>query len=294
MSELTKRFSDQGDVATTAQLLETLGRARFESFVASGQLAAVWKGVYSQKEPDDAIKLNGLDLRASEPVALCLASAAAAYGFDTEDVVDLHVLTPNGHQLRSSDGLVVHRRDGAPLVDVSGRPMTAPAWTAVEVARALRRPRALATLDAALRSKTCERSDLVAAATAQRGRRGIVVVRDLIPFADAKAESPMESEARLVMHDGGLPTPELQYPIEDRYGITWHVDFAWPLCKLAVEFDGFDFHSSVEDLERDRRKRAALIDRKWTVLSIVGNDVRRRPWELVDRIGYLLNRADAA
>jgi hypothetical protein len=30
-------------------------------------------------------------------------------------------------------------------------------------------------------------------------------VRDLLGFASPKAESPMESEARLVMIDGGLP-----------------------------------------------------------------------------------------
>lgn len=286
-------FTAQGNVATTAQLLDAMGRARFESAVSSRQLAVVWTGIYSPQEPDDAVKLSGLDLRAGEPVALCLASAAAAYGFDTEDVIDLHVLTPDGHQLRSSDGLIVHRRDGAPIVTLDGRPITAPAWTAVEVARALRRPRALATLDAALRSRTCDQADLAAAAKLQKGRRGIVAVRDLIPFANAMAGSPMESEARLVMRDGGLPDPELQHPIEDRFGITWHVDFAWPLQRLAVEFDGFDFHSSPEDLAQDRKKRAALIERGWTVLSIVGADVRQRPWELVSRIGDLLDRAAA-
>ena len=92
---------------------------------------------------------------------------------------------------------------------VDGRSATSPAWTAVEVARQLRRPRALATLDAALRSGTCHRAELWRAAVKQAGRRGIVAVRDLIPLADARAESPMESEARLAMIDGELPIPEL-------------------------------------------------------------------------------------
>src|SRR6185312_907501 len=95
---------------------------------------------------------------------------------------------------------------------------TSPAWTAVEVARSLRRPRALATLDAALRSGTCQRVGLRRAAAQQAGRRGIVAVRDLIPLADGMAESAMESEARLAMLDGGLPRPVLQYEIIDGNG----------------------------------------------------------------------------
>ncbi len=211
----------QGGVATTGQLLDVIGRARFESQVNSGDLVAVWTGIYSRTEPTNELRLRGLDLRAGEPVAICLGTAANAYGFGVEDISDLHVLTPPGHQLRNSDGLVVHRREGAPLAMVEGRPATAPAWTAVEVARNLHRPRALATLDAALRSGTCDQRQLLLAAARQKGRRGIVNVRELIPLARPEAESPMESEARLAMHDGGLPDPELQYQIVDRDGRIW-------------------------------------------------------------------------
>ena len=64
--------------------------------------------------------------------------------------------------------------------------------------------------------------------TKQAGRRGIVVVRELLPLADPRADSPMESEARLVMIDGGLPMPELQYEVVDGRGKLRRLDFAWP------------------------------------------------------------------
>ena len=179
---------------------------------------------------------------------------------------------------------MVHRREGAPLTSLHGRTITAPGWTAVEVARALRRPRALATLDAALRSGTCTPRDLVLAAKAQAGRRGIVVVRELLPLARPQSESPMESEARLVMIDGGLPEPVLQYEIIDRDGRCWRVDFAWPDRRLAVEYEGFDFHSSPDALRHDRQKRAALEELGWQIISIVADDVRRRPVPMVRRI----------
>jgi hypothetical protein len=281
-------------VATAAQLITRLGRAAFETGVARGDLAPVWFGIYSRTDPDVMTRLAGVDLRAGEQVAICLGTAAAAYGFDTEDGSDLHVQNPVGRQLRNSDGLVVHRRDGAPLTVIDGRLATEPGWTAVEVARGLRRPRALATLDAALRSGSCDRRQLRSAAARQAGRRGIVMVRDLIPLADGRSESAMESEARLGMLDAGLPAPELQYEIIDRNFQTWRVDFAWPECRVAVEYDGFDFHSSPEALRRERRKRAALQEVGWTMLSIVVDDVRRRSWDMVRRIEGELSRSRAA
>jgi very-short-patch-repair endonuclease len=286
-------FATQGGVVATAQLLATIGRARFVSSVRRGDLVVVWTGVYSRDEPDTVLRLSGLDLRAGEPVAICLGTAAAAYGFDTENPSDLHVLNPVGHQLRSSDGLFVHRREGVPLGIIDGRPAAEPAWTAVEVARSLRRPRALATLDAALRSGTCDMHSLRAAVAKQAGRRGIVAVRDLVPLARAEAESPMESEARLAMHDHGLPEPLLQFTITDRSGRIWRVDFAWPEQQVAVEYDGFDWHSSQDDFRRDRQKVSALRDVGWRVLSIVDHDVRRRSWDMASRIEHMLETTAA-
>ncbi|MGV0800245.1 DUF559 domain-containing protein, partial [Mycolicibacterium elephantis] len=146
----------------------------------------------------------------------------------------------------------------------------------------------------ALRSGTCDARQLRVAAAQQAGRRGIVAVRELIPLARAEAESPMESEARLVMIDGGLAPTELQYEIVDRDFRTWRVDFAWPECRLAVEYDGFDWHSDQDQFRRDRLKRAALQEVGWSVLSVVFDDVRRRPWEMLRRIETELRRARAA
>ncbi|WP_193046054.1 PDDEXK family nuclease [Mycolicibacterium baixiangningiae] len=293
-TELRRLFDAQGGVATSAQILDVVSRRAMQRRLDAGDLSKVWPGIYCLGVPDDATRLRGLDLRAGEPVAICLSTAAAAYGFDTESVADLHVLNPVGHLLRDSDGLVVHRRDGAPLTEVDGRPATTPEWTAVEVARNLRRPRALATLDAALRSGTCDRRQLRSAAARQAGRRGIVSVRPLIPRADPLAESPMESEARLVMLDGGLRTPVLQHEILDRDRRIWRVDFAWPERLVAVEYDGFDWHSRPEDFRRDRRKRAALQEIGWEVISIVADDVRRDGWGMIRRIETALARRPAA
>ncbi|MGE2715385.1 hypothetical protein ACQI4L_15110 [Mycolicibacterium litorale] len=287
-------FDQQGGVATSGQILAVTSRYEFEAVVKRKLVERIWHGVYCLGEPTDELRLRGLDLSCGTTVAVCLATAAAIFGFDTEEPSELHVLNPHRHQLRPVDGLVVHRRDGAPLVSAADRWATTPAWTAVEVARSLRRPRALATLDAALRSGTVSRGQLWRAAIEQAGRRGIVAVRDLLPLADPRAESPMESEARLVMIDGGLPLPELQFEIIDGNGELRRLDFAWPDQRVAVEYDGLDWHSSPDAMRADRRRQAALMDVGWVVIPIVFDDVRHRAWELVARIDQQLRHARAA
>lgn len=171
---LSRLLDIQGGVVTSAQALMFVSRRGLEAHVDRGALHKVWHGIYGRGEVTTALRLRGLDLSAGTTVAACMGTAAAAYGFDTERTAELHVINPGGRRLRSTDGLVVHRRAGAPLTMVGGRPATAPGWTAIEVARGLRRPRALATLDAALRTGTCSRGDLQRAVEQQSGRRGIV------------------------------------------------------------------------------------------------------------------------
>ena len=292
--DLAELFDRQGGVATTAQILQVASRRHLQKLVYCGAVQRIWHGVYGLGPGDDVLRLRGLDLACGEIVTICLGTAARAYGFDTEDTSDIHVLNPLHHQIRSTAALAVHRREGAPLRAVSDRLATAPGWTAIEVSRMLPPPRALATLDAALRSGHCDLVSLAQAAAMQSGRRGIVKVRALLELADGRAESPMESEARLVMIDGGLPAPVLQYEVIDGRGQVRRLDFAWPEHMLAAEYDSDTWHSGVDALRRDREKLAALQDLGWTVVPIVVDDVRRRPQVLVDRIQGHLRRAKVA
>jgi hypothetical protein len=156
------------------------------------------------------------------------------------------------------------------------------------VARTLRRPRALATLDAALHVGACTVAELDAAVREQKGRRGIVRVRELLAHADGRAESPMESESRLVFIDYGLPLPELQYEIIDHCGDLWRVDFAWLDAKVVAEYDSMEWHANPQIWKRDRLKVERLKDCGWTTVPMVVDDVRLHPYELANRIERLV------
>jgi hypothetical protein len=286
-------FAAAGGVATREQLLSVMSRKTLDAHIKAGAIFRIWHGIYASSPPVMSSRLAGLDLMSGRAIVACMCTAAQLYGFDTEKDDRIHILDP-GVRMRPTSGVMVHQRIGAPLRRVGGRLATAPAWTAVEIARTLRRPRALATLDAALHSGACTAVDLEAAVVEQKGRRGIVKVRELMPYADSRAESPMESEARLVFIDGGLPAPELQYEITDRCGDLWRVDFAWPTSRVVAEYESMEWHASAEALRHDRMKTSRLQECGYTVIPIVVDDVRKRPFDLVGRIFYHLDRGALA
>lgn len=284
---------EAGGFATTRQLLTVMTRQQLDVQVRNGGLVRVWYGVYAATEPDLVGRLRALDLLMRQPAVACMGTAARLYGFDTENTTAIHVLDP-GVRMRPTKGLMVHQRIGAPLRSVAGRLATAPAWTAVEVARGLRRPRALATLDSAVHTGWCSPPELEQAVLEQGGRKGIVAVRDLLPYVDGRADSAMESEARLVMIDYGVPTPELQYPIYGRNGEEWRADFAWPEVMVAAEYESIDWHAGGPAMLRDKIRSGGIQDVGWTSIPIVVDDVRRHPARLADRINRQLARSRLA
>ena len=280
-------FRANDGLVTTGQLLSVLSRKALASHLEAGAIVRVFHGVYAPESPDTLGRLAALELATGKPIVACMGTAAELQGFDIENDGRLHVLDP-GVRIRPTPELMVHQRDGAALCRVNGRLVTAPAWTAVEIARTMRRRRVLATLDAVLRSGTCTAVDLQKAIGEQRGRRGIVAVRDLLCHANPLAESPMESETRLVFIDGGLPTPVLQHEIIDHCGQLWRVDFAWPDAMVAAEYDSMEWHASPERWKRDRIKSARLRECGWSLVPVVVDDVRRYPADLVLRVARRL------
>src|SRR5512134_3362728 len=97
---LQQLFHTQGGVATSGQILAAVSRYHFESVLKTRYLERIWQGIYCCGEPTDELRLRGLDLSCGSTVAVCLATAASLFGFDTEQPSDLHVLNPPRHQLR--------------------------------------------------------------------------------------------------------------------------------------------------------------------------------------------------
>lgn len=158
------------------------------------------------------------------------------------------------------------------LMQLHGVTVTTPLRTALDLGCTLRRREALAALDAFARVHGVTIADLRAHLPRFKGRRGVVQLRELIEYADGRAESPRESWMRLALIDAGLPNPEPQVWISIDGEPTYRLDLAYRLARTAVEYDGVDFHSTVEQRVRDERRRRDLKRLGWSVIVVREGD----------------------
>lgn len=101
------------------------------------------------------------------------------------------------------------------------------------------------------------------------GRRGVRRLRELAPLLRPGSASPKESETRLLLHDHGLPEPELNGEIFDDWG-TWIAtsDFVWRDPKVVGEYDGDQHRTDRTAWQYERARRARLEDCGWTYVEL--------------------------
>lgn len=135
----------------------------------------------------------------------------------------------------------------------------------------------VAILDWALHEGHIESVD--ALARLGSGRRWIRKLRGWGPLADGRAESILETWARLQCIDEGVPPTTLQLPIRDADGsVRARGDLAWRLPNgrwLVVEIDGAYEHDKPTTIRRDRhRQNWVVAGGVVTVLRYDASDLR--------------------
>lgn len=283
---LYRTIAAQGGVFTTAQARESYSEWEIRQLVGSGRWRrSSWRGVLVDAElpESSALELRAAALAAGPDLVVCHSTAARLWGFDVLGDATLHFVGPPTLVNRRLPGIQVHPSslgcDDA--VQMDGVWCTPAARTACDVVRLTAPIDGLATLDAALRSTRCTREELATAAEAQAGLREVIRLRGLIPRADRRAESPMESRMRWRFLDGGLPPPQLQIRVGDD-SAQRYLDTGWPEHRVGAEFDGLEAHMTGQQLGDDRRRHNWLTDRQWKLLHFTGVDVYRRPADMIE------------
>lgn len=136
------------------------------------------------------------------------------------------------------------------VVSVDGIACTSLDRTVFDVARTAPREMALSCADAALRREAVpsRRFDPLAQegwrermrerAHRAVGARGIRRAREVIEFADGRAELPGESVSRLQLHRIGFHNMDLQVAVAGPHGSTYFVDIGLGDVRTFWEFDG--------------------------------------------------------
>jgi hypothetical protein len=164
-----------------------------------------------------------------------------------------------------------------------GQPVTTPARTWRDLAGVLEPPALLAVTDQLVREPAGHQRLQDQLARHPRGR-GCARARAVLPLADPRAESPMESVVRWLFHAGGLPAPALQYVVRDAVGaFLARADFAWPRQRVLVEFDG-DVHRERDVFVKDVRRQNLVVAAGWTMLRYTSADALGRAEDMVAEV----------
>lgn len=177
-----------------------------------------------------------------------------------------------------------------------GIPVTGIERTLLDLGACCYERRVAIAVDSALRRGLTSSVELDAylGLVAKRGRRGCRLLRRIVQVrmqVRSAPESPLETMFFQTMVQSGLPLPELQHEVWDRGAFVGRVDFAWPEQKVALEMDGYEFHSGKEYWERDRSRRNALTSLGWRVLHGTWSDAEKAPARLLNRVAKALDLA---
>jgi very-short-patch-repair endonuclease len=165
----------------------------------------------------------------------------------------------------------VRRRDLDPLdvVEVNGMRVTALGLTVVEAAA--KRGGGAKLMDNALQRHT-DLNELWRAHLRNKGRTGAPRSRMLLQVAGGGARSQAERLLHQLLRDAGITGWKANYRVGG-----YRVDVGFPGAKLALEIDGFAFHSGVHEFQVDRARQNAIVLLGWQVLRFTWLDLTEYP-----------------
>ncbi|WP_329482778.1 DUF559 domain-containing protein [Kribbella sp. NBC_01484] len=264
MSQVVDVLHRREGTATFAQLRALVSARTIRTALADGAIRRIAKGVYALPPVPDPLAAA----RAQGGIVSHL-SAARLHGFSVLDLPDKPQITvPRGqHRRLSPIPCELHWADEVPS---DGR-CTGKLRTVLDCARTLQFEAALTVADSALRLGAVDLGQLLIAAAELTGP-GSRRARRVAAAADGRAESPLESVLRSILIEAGIDGFEPQVVVRDDT-FSARVDLGHPRLLIALEADGFAFHSTRAALTRDCRRQVSLTLCGWRLLRFSWEDV---------------------
>ncbi len=190
----------------------------------------------------------------------------------------IEVTVPRSSNGRRRAGTRLRRRDLAPkdIVERNGLRVTALPLTVVEAA--VRRGGGAQLMDAALQRRV-QLNQLWHAHLRNTGRHGSPAARRLLQAASDGARSEAERLLLKLLRDAGITGWKANYPVGG-----YKVDVGFPREKVALEADGWAFHSDPEAFQIDRKRQNAIALLGWQVLRFTWLDLTEHPQRVIAEI----------
>lgn len=194
-------------------------------------------------------------------------TAAWLHGLDVEPCNPVEITVAAPTTVSSRVGMLVRRRalPKKEVVTVQGLRATSVERTLRDLCARLPLTEAVVLCDMALHGRLVKISAL----------RGTAAIEKVSRYVEPAAESPMESRLRMLLVLAGLPRPEAQVDVRDRFlRFLGRPDLYYREPRLALEYDG-GIHR--ETLAEDNRRQNRLVDSGVRLLRFTAGDIYNSP-----------------
>ncbi|MFO7779839.1 MAG: type IV toxin-antitoxin system AbiEi family antitoxin domain-containing protein [Nitriliruptoraceae bacterium] len=301
--ELDRLARPRAGIVSRAALLDAgWSRSGLDRAVASALLFPVAKGVYRTSGTPWRLPAtqHAALAAAGEQGALARRSAAEVLGLLEPRQAPHHLVIPHSRRppvVPRTLAIVTRSRTVHPdeVVEVSGLWTTSAPRTLLDLAPRNSAARLAELAAAAIRLRHCGLAQLeqvVATHPGARGRSRLQAAIRILGDDGAKARAEVEIAAVAALLEADLPRPEVAFRVCDGKGrLIAEVDLAYPAWRLALEIDGYQWHSTPTRKRADETRQNRLVIAGWTVLRFSAEVVRRNPRILVDAVTQALPRA---
>ena len=276
--------------------------SRFRSLVSAGVLVRCRPRVYVRAASLRRAAANPATAHALRVAAVTTALSGRAAVASHQSAALIHGLgllsappagtvwltrPPGGYRGQSMPGVRLYsaRLPREHVMMRHGVWVTTATRTVVDLARIAPFKDGVVTADSALRMGRTSDFGLAQMLRSCARWPGIDRARRVVAFSDELAESALESCARVVFADAGLPPPALQVPVADDLGqVIGRVDFYWLRYRTIAEADGM---AKYEDPKRARdqiRRDIRLRDTHHKVVHFTWAELFSSPARVVERV----------
>ena len=271
---------------------EALANGMTPRKLRSQDLARPIRGIRIARETDSLLmRCRAYATHRRTDFAFSHTTAATLYGVPLPFVDPLiHVSVRAPGRAPAIAGFAGHKLGRWETWLVHDLPLTTPEQTWVDLAQVVARDALVAAGDFLVsgRRPLSSRVALARALKLSGGRRGVHRAREALDLVREGAESPGETQLRLLLSGAGLPTPTLNHELRGAGGeFVARVDFAFPLHRVALEYEG-DIHRVERSIwQKDIRRQSRIEDLGWRVVRVTSADITNSA-ELIARLRQLL------
>jgi very-short-patch-repair endonuclease len=252
-----------------------LSKDSVHRLVRKGEWVRIFTGIFAT-----GLDLAGWQQRAMaaclwarEGVAASHECSAALWELDgivpgTVEVLRLHKKHSPG------PGVVVHSTTRRFAIQSRyGIPVTSATRTLIDLAGVLDEPTLELALESALRRRLTSLLRLQRGLDEEggHGRPGSDKLGALLGHygrSTVPTESNLEAKVLQILRRNGFPQPARQYVVRGEDGFAARIDFAYPQAMVAIEAEGYRWHSGREAWARDRVRTTRLASLGWRILYV--------------------------